>query len=168
MKTIDEKAPAFKAMAYTQYGPRQVKLSDYEGRWVLLMFFVTDFSAVCPTETIAFNSEYEKFSSKGAEILGISVDTLDVHEKFVGENLNATLNFPLISDKSGAIAKKYGVYNSKKKTARRSLVMVDPEGKIKYVAVSDNRVGRSTNETYRVLRALQSGGACAVNWEPKD
>ncbi|MEM0143254.1 MAG: peroxiredoxin, partial [Candidatus Parvarchaeum sp.] len=63
------------------------------------------------------------------------------------------------------LSKAYGVYNEESGNAHRGLFIINPDGIIKYFVITDDNVGRSTEETYRVLTALQSGGLCGVNWK---
>lgn len=166
MELIGTKADSFAAEAYAQGGIKTVKLNDYGGKWTVLLFYVADFSAVCPTEVIEFNKEYERFQSNGAELIGISSDSTETHKKLVDEKMSGTIRFPLVSDTDGAIARPYGLFDEGQKNDGRASVIIDPEGTIRYFCVTDNKVGRSTNELYRVLMALKSGEACAVNWTP--
>ncbi len=168
MLTIGEAAPRFSCKAYGPSGKRDVSLSDNAGKWQILLFYVTDLSPICPMEVIELNKEHENFSSQGFEFLGISVDSIEVHKKFSEESLGIKLKFPLLSDTDGKLGKSYGVFNEEKKNDRRATFIIDPDLKIRYFCVSDNKIGRSTKEIYRVAMALKSGEACTVNWEPKD
>ncbi len=169
MINIGEKAPSFSGEAYTSEGRRKIDPSQFPGKWKILLFYVADFSAVCPTEIVQFNSEYGRFVNAGAEIIGISADGIDNHEKLVNGNKDLSpLRLSLISDANGEIAKLFGVFDEGNGKIRRSLIILDPHNVMKYFLVTDNYLGRSTDETYRALKGLQTGKACVVNWKPSE
>lgn len=168
MVAIGDSAPAFSCRALTKLGAKDITLKDFSGKWKVLLFYVADFSPVCPTEVVELNKEYERFSSEGIELIGISSDSLDTHKKLVKEMLGGALKFPLLSDSDGAVGKAYTVFSTEKKNEMRATVIIDPNDKISYFCVSENRLGRSTKELYRASMGLKSGDACIVNWEPKN
>lgn len=167
MLSVDEKAPDFFAESYHNGAIKDFGLADLNTKWKILLFYVADYSKVCPTEIIAFNQDIEKFNKAGASLVGISTDDLPTHEKFARES-NSRIAFPLVADTDGIVSAMYGVFDEREKKTRRATFIIDENGKIAYACISINKIGRSTHEIYRVLRALQSGEACAVNWEPKD
>jgi alkyl hydroperoxide reductase subunit AhpC len=168
MVTIGERAPDFSCNAYTSSGIKKINFEDYLGKWRILLFYVADFSAVCPTELIAFNKDYDRFKGLGAEIFGISTDSVEEHGRLMLEdNGMGKLRFPLLSDPKGKVAASYGVFDARRNKTMRSTFIVNPDGILKYILITDNYVGRSTKETYRVLSALKSGKACMADWEPK-
>ncbi|MGG4035241.1 peroxiredoxin [Paenibacillus cisolokensis] len=147
-------------------------LSDYRGKWLVLFFYPLDFTFVCPTEITALSQAYEQFKALNTEILGVSVDSKHSHRAWintpVSENGLGQLNFPLASDITKNVARDYGVLIEEEGVALRGLFIIDPEGELKYQVVNHNDVGRSVEETLRVLQALQSGGLCPMNWKPGD
>lgn len=149
-----------------------VSLSDYRGKWLVLFFYPLDFTFVCPTEITALSQAYEQFKALNTEILGVSVDSKHSHRAWintpVSENGLGQLNFPLASDITKTVARDYGVLIEEEGVALRGLFIIDPEGELKYQVVNHNDVGRSVEETLRVLQALQSGGLCPMNWKPGD
>lgn len=78
------------------------------------------------------------------------------------------MNFPLAADITKQVAKDYGILIEEEGIALRGLFIIDPEGELKYQVVNHNDVGRSVEETLRVLQALQSGGLCPMDWKPGD
>ncbi len=164
---IGIRAPDFEAMAWKDNDFGKVKLSDYKGKWVVLFFYPADFTFVCPTELEGFAKEQDEFAGKNAAILAVSRDTEYVHKAWLeADSRLKGVRYPMIADRKGEIAAKYGVLNEGTGNARRGLFIIDPDGIIKYVVITDDDVGRSTDETLRVLLALQSGGLCPVNWKP--
>lgn len=150
----------------------RVSLSDYQGKWLVFFFYPLDFTFVCPTEIIALSEAYEQFAALDTELLGVSVDSVHSHKAWINtpkeSNGLGPLNFPLASDLTKKVASDYGVLIEEKGIALRGLFIIDPEGELKYQVVNHNDVGRSVDETLRVLQALQSGGLCPMNWRPGD
>lgn len=148
----------------------QASLSDYKGKWLVLFFYPLDFTFVCPTEIIALSDAVEDFNDLEAEVLGVSTDSIHSHKAWINtprdKNGLGGLNYPLASDNLQTVAKAYGVLDENEGIAFRGLFIIDPEGVLKYQVVTDLNVGRSVDETLRVLQALQSGGLCAANWRP--
>ena len=153
-------------------GYGKVSLSDYKGKWLIFFFYPLDFTFVCPTEITALSEANDIFASLDAEILGVSTDSKYSHRAWINTPKDAnglgTLNFPLASDMTKKVAQDYGVLIEEEGIALRGLYIIDPEGELKYQVVNHNDVGRSVDETLRVLQALQSGGLCSANWKPGD
>lgn len=145
-------------------------LTDYKGRWLAFFFYPMDFTFVCPTEILAFADRKAEFDEIGCEILGCSTDTYFTHKAWVGtprdKNGIAGTNFNLAADHSGETARAYGVLIEGKNIAHRGLFVIDPSGILRYSVVTDLNVGRSTDETLRIVQALQTGGMCPSDWKP--
>lgn len=145
-------------------------LSDYKGKWLVFFFYPLDFTFVCPTEITALSVAYDQFKALNTEVLGVSIDSKHTHKAWINTPVESNglgqLNFPLASDITKSVAKDYGVLIEEEGVALRGLFIIDPEGEIKYQVVNHNDVGRSVDETLRVLQALQSGGLCPINWKP--
>ncbi len=147
-----------------------VKLSDYAGKWLVLLFYPLDFTFVCPTELTTFSDRYEDFQGIGAEIIGVSTDSVYSHRAWVNTPRDkggvADLQYPLAADVTKNVARDYGVLIEDKGVALRGLFVIDPEGALRYKVVHDLNVGRSAEETLRVIQALQTGGLCQAEWKP--
>ncbi len=141
----------------------EVSLSQYRGKWVVLFFYPLDFTFVCPTEIIGFNERYDEFGKLNAEILGASVDSKFSHLAWISQELG-DLHFPLLSDITKEVARNYGILIEEQGISLRGLYIIDPQGVLRYELVHDLNVGRSVDETLRVLEALQTGELCPVNW----
>lgn len=152
----------------TDFG--KVSLSDYRGKWLVLFFYPLDFTFVCPTEIISLSDSIEDFRDLDAEVLGISVDSIHSHRAWINtprdQNGLGGLNYDLASDFNKITARAYGVLDEETGIAFRGLFIIDPEGILRYQVVTDLNIGRSDEETLRVLQALQSGGLCPANWRP--
>lgn len=150
----------------------KVSLSDYKGKWLVLFFYPLDFTFVCPTEITALSDAASEFDKLNTEILGVSVDSIHCHRAWINtpkvDNGLGQLNFPLAADITKQVASDYGVLIEEEGVALRGLFIIDPHGELKYQVVNHNDVGRSVEETLRVLQALQSGGLCPMNWKPGD
>jgi len=147
-----------------------VKLSDYRGKWVVLLFYPLDFTFVCPTELTAFSDRYDDFEGIGAEIIGISTDSAFSHRAWLQTPRDKGgvegLRFPLGADITKSMSRDYGVLIEDRGIALRGLFVIDPEGVLSYKVVHDLNIGRSAEETLRVIQALQTGGLCQAEWRP--
>ena len=145
-------------------------LRDFRGKWLVFFFYPLDFTFVCPTEILALSDRLEEFSTLGAEIVGASTDSVFSHFAWINTPLDkngiAGLKYPLVADYTKEVARSYGVLNEIEGVAQRGLFIIDPEGVLRYATVTADNVGRSVDETLRVLQALQTGGLCAADWKP--
>jgi peroxiredoxin 2/4 len=148
----------------------RVSLKDYEGKWLVLFFYPLNFTFVCPTEITALSDRYEEFTDLGADILGVSTDSKYSHRAWIhtsrAENGLGSIQYPLGADTTLQVSRDYGVLIEEQGIALRGLFIIDPTGVVRYQVVTDLNVGRSVDETLRVLQALQTGGRCPANWKP--
>jgi peroxiredoxin (alkyl hydroperoxide reductase subunit C) len=171
---IGRPAPAFKMDSTKNLETLDVPVSleDYRGKWLILFFWPFDFTFVCPTEVTAFNDHLDEFLDLDCEILGVSVDSVHTHRAWIKtpreQNGIGPVRFPLASDIKKEVARAYGVLDEESGAAHRGLFIIDPEGVLRYQVVTDMNVGRSVEETLRILQALQAGGLCPANWRPGD
>ena len=147
-----------------------VRLHDYKGRWLVLLFYPLDFTFVCPTELTSFSDRYEDFEGIGAAVIGVSTDSVHSHRAWLKTPRDKGgvegLRYPLASDITKTVARDYGVLIEDKGVALRGLFVIDPEGTLRYAVIHDLNVGRSADETLRVIQALQTGGLCQADWRP--
>jgi peroxiredoxin (alkyl hydroperoxide reductase subunit C) len=161
---VGQPAPDFTLKAVVDGDFAEVRLSDYRGKWVVLFFYPLDFTFVCPTEIRGFAQQNEEFEKLGAQVLGASVDSEHSHKAWIERDFGS-LPFPLLSDIRREATDAYGVLLPDG-IALRGTFIVDPEGTLKYAVVHDNNIGRNTDETLRVLQALQTGELCPLDWRP--
>ncbi len=174
MPLVTQPAPKFAvpAVSINAPVPRTATLDDYAGSWLLLFFYPRDFSFVCPTELTSLSARWSDFERRNCRILGVSVDTIDMHNEWLttppAEGGLGPLQFPLASDRDGEMARTYGVWLPEKGVSARGLFLIDPKGLLQYGAIHNLAVGRSVDEVLRLLDAMQSGGLCPVNWTTAD
>nr|YP_009732311.1 thiol-specific antioxidant protein [Gracilaria spinulosa]QHS70725.1 thiol-specific antioxidant protein [Gracilaria spinulosa] len=171
---VGKQAPNFSAIAVYDQEFKTITLSDYLGKYVILLFYPLDFTFVCPTEITSFSDAYKDIKGLNAEILGISVDSEYSHlawlqmERDVGGLGN--LNYPLVSDLTKNISASYNVL-TEDGTALRGLFIIDKQGIIQYSLVNNLDFGRSVHETLRILKAIQyvqshPDEVCPADWQP--
>nr|QCI06176.1 2-Cys peroxiredoxin [Dicranema revolutum] len=171
---VGQRAPDFHAVAVYDEEFEQVKLSDYFGQYVILLFYPLNFTFVCPTELIAFSDAYQEFKKLNTEILGISVDSEYSHLAWLQMNRDigglGNLEYPLVSDLTKDISFSYNVLTEQGK-ALRGLFIIDKQGIIQHSLVNNLDFGRSVSETLRTLQAIQyvqihPDEVCPANWNP--
>ena len=168
---IGQFAPDFEAE--TTQGP--IKLADYRGKWVVLFSHPGDFTPVCTTEIIGLakaNTYFEKLNTK---LIGLSVDSNPSHLAWLNdiyERTGTLVPFPLIADRNGEIARKYGMISndvSKTETVR-NVFIIDDKGVVRLILIYPIQVGRSISEIIRCVEALQTVDKCKastpLNWTP--
>ncbi|MGE4371968.1 MAG: peroxiredoxin [Xanthobacter sp.] len=168
---LNEAAPDFDAP--TTHG--QKKLEDYRGTWLVLFSHPADFTPVCTTEFIGFAKRQEDFAACNTQLLGLSIDSHYSHIAWVRnirEKFGVEVKFPIIADLSMKVATAYGMIQpgASDTAAVRATFIIDPEGVLRAMVYYPMNAGRSVNEIYRLLVALQTADAngCAMpeNWEP--
>lgn len=172
-RMVAKQAPRFEmqaVLANKEFGKVSLEENIKNGKWTVLFFYPMDFTFVCPTEITAMSDRNGEFQDLGAEVIGVSTDTIHTHLAWINtdrkENGIGQLNFPLAADHNQQVSRDYGVLIEEDGIALRGLFIINPEGELQYQVVNHNNIGRSVDETLRVLQALQSGGLCPVNWQP--
>ncbi len=151
-------------MAYHQGEFKKMSSSDFSGRWIALFFYPRDFTFVCPTELKGFAKHSDDFRDLNCNIVAVSTDSEWSHKAWFEKDM-PDIKYPVLADVTHQMAKDYQVYNEVEGLAERGLFLIDPEGIIKYVVISAGSVGRSSSETLRVLKALQTGDLCPMEWD---
>ena len=168
MPMINHIAPHFSAQAVFDSGEvKDINLSDYKGKWVILFFYPLDFTFVCPTELTQFREHLADFQQAGATVLGCSVDSVHSHKRWLRDDLG-NLGYPLIADLTKRIARDYGVLIEDRGIATRGTFIIDPDQKIQYMGIHNTAVGRDAKEILRVLQGCQSGELCQAGWQKGD
>ena len=139
---------------------------SFPGKWKVLFFWPKDFTFVCPTEIAAFGKLDKEFRARDAQLLGVSIDSEYVHLAWRREKEELrSLPFPMLADIKRELSAALGVLDPEAGVAQRATFIVDPQGVIRFVYVTDLNVGRSPEEVLRVLDALQTDELCPCNWQ---
>jgi len=172
---VGQLAPDFEAIAVFGQEFEKVKLSDYQRKkYVVLFFYPLDFTFVCPTEITAFSDRFSEFATLETEILGVSVDSEFAHLAWLQTEREAgglgNLNYPLVSDLKKEISAAYNVLTDEG-IALRGLFIIDKEGLIQHSTINNLAFGRSVEETLRILQAVQHvqnnpEEVCPADWKP--
>ena len=172
MIKLNDKAPEFKAMAMVNKDFKNVSLKDYDGKFVVLFFYPADYTFVCPTELEDMADNYEKLKAMNVEVLSVSTDTHFVHLAWHNESPSiGKIKFPMIADPTHDISKAYDVLRDGQGVADRATIVIDPEGHIKAIEITDEPIGRNAEELIRKIEALifareNPGVACPAKWKP--
>jgi len=172
MIKIGEQIPDFEVDAYQNEQFKKIKLFDYRGKWLVLLFYPADFTFVCPTELEEAANYYDKFKEAGAEILSVSTDTHFAHKAWHDTSKAIKkIKYPMLADPTGNICRAFGTYIEEQGLSWRATFIIDPKGILKSCEIHDNSIGRSTKEILRKLEASifvskHPGEVCPVSWEP--
>lgn len=170
MLSVGEKFPAFKLKATVSNDLSKafvdIDNTTYQGKWLCVFFYPKDFTFVCPTEITGFAQLNQQFLDRNCQLLTGSTDSEFVHHAWRThhKDLNS-LPFPMLADIKRELTSALGILDKAEGVAQRAAFLVDPEGIIRFVYVTDLSVGRNPEEVLRVLDALQTGELCPCNWE---
>ncbi|CAG8603554.1 11834_t:CDS:10 [Ambispora gerdemannii] len=172
--TASALAPNWEARALVNGEIEELSLDSYlqAKRYVVMIFYPFDFTFVCPTELIAFSERIDEFEKLGADVVGISCDSIHSHYHWnqIPRKQGGVKNikFPLVADFTKKIASTYGVLHADSHPLR-GLIVIDDEGFIRAMQIYDEEIGRSVDEALRVIRAIQFnkkyGDVCPANWK---
>jgi peroxiredoxin (alkyl hydroperoxide reductase subunit C) len=172
---VNKQAPDFKAEAAT--GPNESKkdftLSQFQGKkYVILFFYPLDFTFVCPTEIHAFQDALGEFESRNAQVIGVSVDSVNSHQAWLRTPKNdggiQGVTYPIVADLTKSISRAYDVLDEDVGITYRATFIINKEGKVMAQNVSHRPIGRSVEEALRLLDAVQyneqHGEVCPAGW----
>ena len=143
-------------------------LSSHRGSWVVLFFYPGDFTFICPTELAAFAQRHDDFRDEGAVLLAASTNSCFSHKAwFETDPRLAEVRYPVIADSLRELSRSFGVL-LEDGAAHRGTFIIDPDGLLLHMSVTEHDVGRSVDEVLRVLRAFRTGALCPANWAPGD
>jgi alkyl hydroperoxide reductase subunit AhpC len=174
MAKIGQPAPDFEGVAVVNGEFKNIKLTDYKGKYVVLFFYPLDFTFVCPTEIIAFSDRAQEFNTLNTEVIACSTDSHFSHLAWTNTPRKqgglGEMKIPLLADKSMKISRAYGVLNEDAGIDFRGLFIIDGQGKLRQSTINDLPVGRSVDETLRLVQAFQytdkHGEVCPAGWKP--
>lgn len=170
MLGIGQKFPQFALKAVTNNDIKtafsDVSNDSFKGKWLVVFFYPKDFTFVCPTEIKGFGDLNGQFKDRDAQVLTVSTDSEFVHLAWrKSEKDLQNLPFPMLSDLKRELTTALGILDPNEGVAQRATFIVDPEGTIRFVYVTDLSVGRNPKEVLRVLDGLQTDELCPCNWE---
>ncbi len=145
---------------------KDIKRDIYKGKWLVVFFWPKDFTFVCPTEIEAFGKMDKDFKDRDAQVLGCSIDSEFVHLAWRKDKKELqTLPFPMLADVKRELSAALGILDKNAGVSQRATFIVDPQGVIRFIMVTDLNVGRNPQEVLRVLDALQTDELCPCNWK---
>ena len=170
MLTIGDKFPQFNLKATVSIDSIEkafapIDNNTYKGKWLLVFFYPKDFTFVCPTEIKGFGDLNNQFRDRDCQVLAASTDSEFVHLAWRKDHKDLrNLPFPMLADTAKRLSSALGILDTEDGVAKRATFLVDPEGVIRFVYVTDGSVGRNPAEVLRVLNALQTDELCPCNW----
>lgn len=188
MVLVGKKAPLFKAPAVVNGSEivSDFSLEQFIGKKeVVFYFYPADFTFVCPTEIVAFQKKIEEFEKRGVEVVACSTDSEFSHWKWLQTEQKdggiKGVKYPVVADTAKTISENFGVLaghyeydddgNARFEgapVAYRGLFLIDKEGVVRHQVVNDMPLGRSIDETLRMVDALQffeeNGEVCPADW----
>jgi len=170
---VQQPAPQFKSVAVVGQDFKEISLSDYKGKYLVLFFYPLDFTFVCPTEIIGFSDAVSEFKKLNTELIAASCDSEYSHLAWINtprkEGGLGPVNFPIIADLNKKMARDYGVLLDAGHPLRGTFI-IDGKGIVRHITMNDPPVGRSVDETLRLVQAYQyadqHGEVCPVGWKP--
>lgn len=171
---IMKQAPFWEGTAVVNNELKELNLTNFRNKYLVFFFYPLDFTFVCPTEIIAFSDRVQEFRALNTEVVACSVDSPFTHLAWIKTSRKqgglGRLNIPLLSDQTHQISKDYGVYLEDLGHSLRGLFIIDPKGILRQITMNDLPVGRSVDETLRLVQAFQytdkHGEVCPANWKP--
>ncbi|XP_015590257.1 peroxiredoxin-2 [Cephus cinctus] len=171
---IGKQAPHWEGTAVINGEFKDIKLANFRGKYLVFFFYPLDFTFVCPTEILAFSDRVEEFRKLNVEVVAASVDSHFTHLAWINtprkEGGLEKIKIPLLSDLTHKISKDYGVYLEDLGHTLRALFIIDGKGILRQITMNDLPVGRSVDETLRLVQAFkytdEHGEVCPAGWKP--
>ncbi|RLF69546.1 MAG: peroxiredoxin [Thermoplasmata archaeon] len=159
----------------TTHGPKNLP-EDYKGKWFVLFSHPGDFTPVCTTEFVGFQKRMDQFRELDTELIGLSIDQVFAHIKWtewIHEKLGTKIEFPIIADDQGTVAKRLGMLHpGKGSNTVRAVFVVDDKGILRLILYYPQEIGRNMDEIVRIVKALRTsdekGVATPANWPEND
>jgi peroxiredoxin (alkyl hydroperoxide reductase subunit C) len=173
MYQVDQPFPEFVLEAYfpKEDKVKKISLKSFPRKFLILFFYPADFTFVCPTELADMQRRYKEFQKIGAEIVGVSTDTVFTHKAWLQtEGLLSGIKYPLAADHNGYLSRLLGIYDEESGMAQRAAFIIDPKGILRAVEIVADNIGRSAGEILRKTKALKyvylhHGKACPASWD---
>ncbi|WP_367670552.1 peroxiredoxin [Sodalis-like secondary symbiont of Drepanosiphum platanoidis] len=176
MILVTKNAPDFTSSAILNNGKiiEDFNLKNYiKNKYAIIFFWPMDFTFVCPSEIIAFNNRYLDFKNRNIKIVGISCDSVFVHNAWKSTSIKnggiGKIFFPMVSDIKHEIINSYGIAHPKLGIALRGSFIIDKKNIIRHQSINDLPIGRNVNEIIRIIDALKfhekNKKVCPAQWE---
>jgi peroxiredoxin len=172
MARINDRIPEFTVQAYHNGNFKQVSDKDVIGKWAIFLFYPADFTFVCPTELGDMADQYTELQKLGVEVYSVSTDTHFVHKAWhdASETIKK-IKFPMLADPTGKLTRGFDVMIEEEGIAMRGTFLVNPEGKIKAIDITDGGIGRDASAMLQKVQAAQyvathNGEVCPAKWKP--
>jgi peroxiredoxin (alkyl hydroperoxide reductase subunit C) len=172
MLGIGSKIPDIEIDAYHDGEFTKMRLSDYTGKWLIVLFYPADFSFICPTELEEAAENHDGLKKMGVEIVSVSTDTVYSHKAWHDSSPSVKkVKYPMLSDPTGRLCRAFGTYIEGDGLSLRGTFIINPEGIVKSFEIHDNSIGRNIKEIIRKLNAAKfvaehEGMVCPASWEP--
>lgn len=173
-RIIGKEIKDFKLTAYHEEKMIEVSQEDLKGSWSVLFFYPADFTFVCPTELEDLANHHKELENLGVKVYSVSNDTHFSHYQWhkTSEKVGK-VQYPMIADPKGTLSKFFGIYNKESGFADRGTFVLDPNGKVKIMEITDDGIGRNASELVRKIKAAlhvekNPGEACQANWKGDD
>lgn len=171
---VRKAAPAFSAKAIIDKTIQTFSSDQLKGKYCFIFFYPLDFTFVCPTELTAFSDRVQEFSDIQCNVVACSVDSEYSHLAWINTPRNkgglGELRFPLLADVNKRISTAFGALLEEEGVALRASFIIDPKGIVRHASFNDLPIGRSVDESLRLVRAIQffdkHGEVCPANWQP--
>ncbi|KAJ8661228.1 peroxiredoxin [Lichtheimia ornata] len=170
---VQKPAPEFTLPAVVDGEFKDISLSDYKGKYVVLFWYPMDFTFVCPTEILAFSDRVKEFEALNTAVLAASCDSEFSHLAWINTPRKqgglGEMNIPILADKTKKVARDYGVLLEDAGVTLRGLFVISPEGVVRQITINDLPVGRNVDEVLRLVEAFQftdeHGEVCPAGWQ---
>lgn len=171
---LTKPAPEWKGTAVVDGDFEEISLADFRGKYLVFFFYPADFTFVCPTEIIAFSDRVEEFKAINCEVVACSTDSHFSHLAWINTPRKqgglGDMKIPILADRTQEISKTYGVLKEDEGVTFRALFIIDDKGNLRQITINDLPVGRSVDETLRLVQAFQftdkHGEVCPAGWKP--
>jgi peroxiredoxin (alkyl hydroperoxide reductase subunit C) len=169
---IGQKIDDFEFEVFHNEEIKKIKLSDYAGKWLVLLFYPADFTFVCPTELEEAAAYHDRFKAEGAEIVSVSTDTVYAHKAWHDSSPSIKkVSYPMAADPAGKLSRYFGTYIDDAGLSLRGTFVIDPDGVLIAMDLHDNSIGRSAGEILRKVQAASfvrqfPGEVCPASWKP--
>jgi peroxiredoxin (alkyl hydroperoxide reductase subunit C) len=168
---INSELTPFTAQAYHNGEFIEVTEASLKGKWSVLFFYPADFTFVCPTELGDLADNYAELQKLGVEVYSVSTDTHFTHKAWhdSSETINK-IQYPMIADPTGKLTRSLNVMIEEDGIADRATFVMDPEGVVRVVEITDGGIGRDASELLRKIKAAQyiaahPGEVCPAKWK---